>query len=55
MATGSKGEKECSMPKPTIEGPGGKKSGGKSYDDSAGMKGMRQTYKQTGKPGKGDK
>lgn len=36
-------------------GPSGSKQGGKTYDASAGAKGMRQTYKQTGKPGKGSK
>lgn len=41
--------------KPVIQGPQGVKGGGKTYDSSKGAKGMRQTYKQTGKPGKGSR
>lgn len=49
-----KGEANVSMKKPEICGPGGVKSGGTGAS-TAGPKGMRQTYKQTGKPGKGSK
>lgn len=55
MAIGKSGEKQGAKAKPSIEGPGGPKSNGKSFDNSAGPKGMRQMYKQTGTPGKGDK
>lgn len=41
--------------KPEVCGPGSVKNGGKTYDSSAGSKGMRQTYKETGKPGSGKK
>ncbi|MNO57091.1 hypothetical protein D3C76_476180 [compost metagenome] len=50
-----KGEMNCSPMKPTIEGPGKPKSAGKTYDTGKGSKGMRQTYKETGKPGNGSK
>lgn len=55
MAIGKMGEKECKMPKPMVEGPKGQHNNGSMVDTSAGPKGMRQTYKQTGKPGKGSK
>lgn len=41
--------------KPEVCGPGTVKAGGKTYDTSAGQKGMRETYKETGKPGSGKK
>lgn len=41
--------------KPEVCGPGGVKSAGQTYDASKGSQGMRQTYKQTGKPGSGKK
>lgn len=44
-----KGEANVSMKKPEICGPGG------TGASTAGPKGMRQTYKQTGNPGKGSK
>lgn len=50
-----KGETIVSQKKPNICGPGSVKSAGKTYDASPGPKGMRQTYKETGKPGKGSK
>lgn len=49
-----KGEMNVNQKKPEVCGPGGVKSGGKTYSTS-GAKGMRQTYKETGTPGKGSK
>lgn len=49
------GDMNINQKKPYVCGPGSVKSGGKTYDTSAGAKGMRQTYKETGKPGKGSK
>jgi len=50
----AKGEMNVNQKKPEICGPGSVKSVGKMYDTSPG-KGMRQTYKETGKQGKGGK
>jgi hypothetical protein len=50
-----KGDMKVNQKKPYICGPGGVKSSGKTYDASPGPKGMRQTYKETGTPGKGSK
>lgn len=50
----AKGEMNVNMKKPEVCGPGGVKSGEKTYNAS-GSKGMRQTYKETGKQGKGEK
>lgn len=56
MATGSKGMMSMKNGKVSCEGPAGPvKGGAKSYDSSKGSMGMRQTYKQTGTPGKGSK
>lgn len=50
-----KGDMNVGMKRPKIEGPGGASSKAKTYDSGAGMKGMRQTYQETGKPGMGNK
>lgn len=55
MAAGMKGEMKIQGMKAKCEGPHGPKDMGKSYDTSKGPLGMRQTYKQTGKPGGGSK
>lgn len=47
--------KEVNQKKPEICGPGKVVNKGKTYDASAGAKGMRQTYKETGQTGKGSK
>lgn len=50
-----KGDMNVNMKKPEVCGPGPVKSAGKTYDGSKGPLGMRQTYKQTAKPGNGTK
>lgn len=50
-----KGEMNVTPKKPEVCGPGDVKSAGKTYDASKGSLGMRQSYKQTGSPGKGSK
>ena len=55
MAIGKSGEKSVTMPKTTCQGPGGVASKANNADMSKGSLGMRQTYKQTGKPGNGKK
>jgi hypothetical protein len=49
------GQVPVKMPKTEICGPGGQVNGGKTYDTKSGAKGMRETYKETGTPGKGSK
>jgi len=51
----AQGDMNVKCPAPKIEGPGGTGSKPNTFDRSAGAKGMRQTYKETGKPGMGKK